>query len=386
MPENEACPIHKIYTSLHKEASAVTPSPLKRLVIATSGAIVECMHERSARPKLPLCTRRAVARLTALLLVILIGGCAMFRMPGRSHDGPLRPLDSDDLSLRDALMRDIQKLAGDIGERNVFRPTQLAAASTFVEDSFREVGYEIERQEYEALGHVCANIIVEKRGTTRPEEIVVIGAHYDSAEECPAANDNATGVAAVLALARSAAQLETARTLRFVAFVNEEPPFFQTPQMGSLVYASRCRARNENIVAMLSLETIGYYSSEPKSQRYPFPFGLIYPSTGDFIGFMGNFSSRKLVRQCVGAFREHGSFPSEGGAVPAIVPELGFSDHWAFWQHGYKAIMVTDTAFFRYGHYHTTEDTPDKIQYDNLARVVRGLQGVVQELATSDAK
>ena len=305
----------------------------------------------------------------------------MFRMPGRSHDAPLKPLEGAQLPLRDALRHDVEKLAGEIGERNVFRHAKLNEAATFIEQSFKDAGYKIERQEYEALGHVCANIIVEKSGATRRDEIVVIGAHYDSVTGCPGANDNASGVAAVLALARSFASLDTVRTLRFVAFVNEEPPFFQAPEMGSLVYARQCRSTNDNIVAMLSLETIGYYSDEPKSQEYPFPFGLIYPSTGNFIGFMGNFSSRRLVRQCVGSFRKHAQFPSQGGAVPAIVPELGYSDHWAFWQQGYNAIMVTDTAFFRYGHYHTTEDTPDKVQYDNLARVVLGLQDVVHDLA-----
>jgi len=166
-----------------------------------------------------------------------------------------------------------------------------------------------------------------------------------------------------------------------VAFVNEEPPYFQTEQMGSWVYARRCHERNEKITAMLSLETIGYYSDSPDSQKYPPPFNLLYPSTGNFIGFVGNTSSAALVRQVVGAFRQYEQFPSEGGAPPEAIPGVGFSDQWSFWQEGYPALMVTDTAMFRYPHYHQAEDTPDKIDFERMARVVRGLEKVIAVLA-----
>jgi len=132
---------------------------------------------------------------------------------------------------------------------------------------------------------------------------------------------------------------------------------------------------------MLSLETIGYYSDERGSQKYPFPFGLIYPSTGNFIGFVGNTLSGGLVRDLVASFRRHTKFPSEGGALPGIIPGIDFSDHWAFWQQGYPGVMVTDTALFRYPYYHARGDTPDKLQYDRLARVVAGLRGVIADIA-----
>ncbi len=198
---------------------------------------------------------------------------------------------------------------------------------------------------------------------------------------CPGANDNSTGVSATLALARAFSGKKPSRTLRFVAFVNEEPPFFQTTQMGSMVYAKGCRARDEKVVAMLSLETIGYYSDEPDSQSYPFPLNFIYPSTGNFIAVVGNVKNGPLVRKLLGAFRRQAPFPSEGGALWGILPGVGWSDHWAFWREGFPAVMVTDTALYRYPAYHSRADTPEKIQYDRMARVVSGLQHVVAELA-----
>ncbi|MEA3275961.1 MAG: M28 family peptidase, partial [Pseudomonadota bacterium] len=197
----------------------------------------------------------------------------------------------------------------------------------------------------------------------------------------PGANDNGSGVAAVLELARLLAGRALARTVRFVAFVNEEPPFSYTPEMGSLVHARAARDRGDRIQAMLSLETIGHYSDRPGSQRYPYPLSLFYPDTADFIGFVGNLGSRQLVRSAVQSFRRHAFFPSEGAAVPAWVKGVGWSDHWSFWQAGYPAIMVTDTAFFRYAHYHSAGDTPEKIDYARTARVVEGLASVIADFA-----
>ena len=181
-------------------------------------------------------------------------------------------------------------------------------------------------------------------------------------------------------LARAFAGRTPTRTLRLVFFVNEEPPHFQTEHMGSWVYAKQCRKRNENVVAMLSLETIGYYSDDKGTQKYPRPLSLFYPSRGNFIAFVGNVSSRRLVRQVVGSFRRHARFPSEGGAIPGFVPGVGWSDHWSFWQEGYEAVMVTDTAPFRYPHYHLPSDGPDKLDYERTALLVSGLERVVEDL------
>ncbi len=307
----------------------------------------------------------------------------MISMPGRSFFGPLPALSAEEDLLSARLERHVRTLAEEIGERNITSNDSLDASVRYLDRVFREVGDSVAAQEFVVDGKKVNNLEVELRGESRPEEIVIIGAHYDSVFGCPGANDNATGTAALLEIARVMAERKLARTVRFVAFVNEEPPFFQTPQMGSRVYARRARQRGEKIVAMLSLETLGYYSDAEASQRYPFPFNLFYPSTGNFIGFVGNLSSRKLVRQVIGSFREHAKFPSEGVAAPGWITGIGWSDHWAFWQEGCPAIMVTDTAPFRYPHYHAPSDTPDEIDYDRLARVVAGLAAVVYDLANS---
>lgn len=304
----------------------------------------------------------------------------MLSMPGKSHRGPLPRLTERQTALRDALERDVRTLSQKIGERNIYAYDGLNAAADFVERSLSSTGYSVERQAYDVAGRMCYNIEAELTGTDKADEIVIVGAHYDSLLGTCGANDNATGVAAVLALARACANLKPLRTLRLLAFTNEEPPFFQTRQMGSFVYAKRCRERGENIVAMLSPETIGHYSTEKGSQKYPFPVGLFYPSAGDFIGFVGNRRSADLVRKVVGSFRRHAQFPSEGGALPEIIPGVGYSDQWSFWKHGYPALMITDTAPFRYPYYHTTEDTLDKINLDGLTRVVDGLEKVVTDL------
>ncbi|MHC4348769.1 MAG: M28 family peptidase [Planctomycetota bacterium] len=302
-------------------------------------------------------------------------------MPGESYRGDLPPLTGEQAALSAELRQYVEALAGRIGERNLRQYRNLVDAAETIEQALADCGYAVERQEYDVEGRTCVNLAAEIPGADRPEEIVVVGGHYDSVLFCPGANDNGTGVAATLALARALSDFRPSRTLRFLCFVNEEPPFFQTANMGSRVYAKRCRQRGENITAMICLETIGYYSDEKGSQHYPPPLGLLYPSTGDFIAFVGNYGSRVLVRQVVGSFRRQAEFPSEGGAVPGVLPGIGWSDHWSFWKEGYPALMVTDTAPFRYPHYHQPTDTPDKIDYERTARVVSGVQAVVRELA-----
>lgn len=304
-------------------------------------------------------------------------------MPGRSHRGPLPSADDRLLELASELRRHVTLLADEIGERNVrFRPGELARTAEYIAAELADAGYSAQRQEYDVDGTTCANLDVEIPGTTSPDEIVVIGAHYDSVANCPAANDNGSAVAALLSLARTFSGSQNDRTLRFVAFVNEEAPYAHTEQMGSWVYARRCREREEKVTAMLSLETIGYYSDQPGSQKYPAGLGLLYPSKGNFIAFVGNTRYGQLVRQVVGAFRQNEKFPSQGGAMPNVISDIGRSDHWPFWQEGYPALMVTDTAPFRYPYYHTPDDTVDKIDFKRTARVVRGLESVIRALAT----
>jgi Zn-dependent M28 family amino/carboxypeptidase len=235
------------------------------------------------------------------------------------------------------------------------------------------------RYPYQVRNVECANLEVTRRGTSRPEEIILVGAHYDSVEGCPGANDNGSGVAALLELSRQIPPLPC--TVRFVAFVNEEPPFFQTDQMGSRVYAKLARQRGDDIHAMLALETIGYYNDKPGSQRYPAFFRFFYPDRGNFIAFVSDLSSRLLLHKTIAAFRAQVDFPAECCATFAAVPGVDWSDHASFWREGYPAVMVTDTAPFRYPFYHTPEDTPDKIDYTRLAQVTEGLGGVIATLA-----
>lgn len=284
------------------------------------------------------------------------------------------------------LRRHVTALADTIGERNIWHPDGLAAAATYIDKTFAGFGHEVSKQVFDAEGLEVMNLDVEIRGTSRPDEIIVIGAHYDSVLGSPGANDNASGVAAVLEIARVLSNKHPARTIRLVAFVNEEPPFFQSNAMGSKYYAARSRKNDENVVAMISLETIGYYSDKKGSQRYPFPLNFFYPKEGNFIGFVSNLSSRSLLGKAAKVFEETSSFPLERAAVPGWLAGIGWSDHWAFWKEGYKAMMVTDTALFRYPFYHTPQDTADKLDYERFAKVVLGLAGMVEGLAAAPHK
>jgi Peptidase family M28 len=334
--------------------------------------------------KIVLSALRVTIVVVAVLVLLWWFG---MRMPGNnvSKAGPLSP---DEVVLREELRANVQKLAGEIGERNMWHYAQLNAAADFIEDSFSRAGLRTRRDSYEMRGQPCHNIEAEIPGN-RPE-IIVIGAHYDSVFGSPGANDNGSGVAAVLGLAQRFAARETRqspprrtpdKTLRFVAFVNEEPPYFLSGEMGSLVYARRCKERGDKISAMISLETIGYFSDAPHSQTYPSPgLGVFYPKVGNFIGFVSNVHSRALLRRVIALFRKHAKIPSEGASLPAFIPGVSWSDQWSFWQHGYPALMVTDTAPFRYPFYHSSSDTPDKLDYDRFTLVVSGMEKVIQEL------
>jgi Zn-dependent M28 family amino/carboxypeptidase len=183
----------------------------------------------------------------------------------------------------------------------------------------------------------------------------------------------------MLALARAFAEKDLSRTLRFVAFTNEERPLLRTAKMGSRVYARHCRERREQIIAMLSIETIGYCSEDRGSQWLSL-FGLLYPSRGNFIVLVANIASRRLLGQCSDSFRRHADVDCQTATLPSFFPGAKSSDHWSFWKEGFPALMITDTAPLRYPHYHKPDDRPDKLRYDFLDDVVEGLQGVVADL------
>lgn len=329
-------------------------------------------------------SRRAKGRLIfypGLVLLAVLAVLWMTLMPGKSYRGALPAASEEDQKLAERLRREVAFLAGDIGERHLGRKGTLDVAASKIEAELAEMGFTPKRDAYVVDGNEVANIEVTRTGT-EPSEIVVVGAHYDSAPHAVGADDNASGVAALLELARALSRTPPARrTIRFVAFVNEEPPHFWNESMGSLHYATECRKRNDDIRAMISLETLGYFRDEPGTQKYPPIVSLLYPDRGDFVAFVGNTSSRSLVREAIGTFRSAVSFPSEGAALPGFVAGVGWSDHWSFWQVGYPAVMVTDTAPFRNPNYHTPLDTPETLDYDRLARVTTGLVAVVDHLA-----
>lgn len=321
--------------------------------------------------------------LAVILLVVLAVAALVWAstsMPGRSYRGLLAPAGDAQKALAADLRRDVEALCKN-GPRNIFAPASLRAAAVYIERAFRAAGYQVDEQEYTVDNVVCQNLGVEIRGSSKAGEIVLIGAHYDSVDDSPGADDNASGVASLLALARRMRDAKPARTIRFVAFTNEEPPHFKTGFMGSYRYAQRAKNRDENIVAMLSLESMGYYTTGAKTQQYPPPLDRLYPDTGDFIAFAGNLGSRELVRKCVEIFRARGNFPAEGAALPEVIQEIGWSDQWSFWQFGGKGLMVTDTALFRNPNYHRASDTPETLDYARMARVVDDLQPVIEELA-----
>jgi len=318
---------------------------------------------------------------SGLVLVVFIK--YMTDLPGHAYAGKFLPLSSVEEQIAVDLQKHINYLATEIGERNIPTGDSLKKTVIYIDKQLESYGYKTKVQEFLADGKLMVNLEAEIPGDRYPKEIIVVGSHYDSVPNCPGADDNGTGVASNLEIARLLSKQKVERTIRFVFFPNEENPYWGTDGMGSKNYAEKAGNANDNIIAMLSLETMGYYSDEPGSQRYPKPFNLLYPDTGNYIGIVGDLSSRSLVHKCVGVFRETTSFPVDGGAIPANVPGVGWSDHKPFWDQGYKAVMVTDTAPFRYPHYHQPTDTADKINYPALARVTLGLSKVVQEISRS---
>jgi Peptidase family M28 len=290
------------------------------------------------------------------LLYLVVG------MPGRSYNGALPPLTGEERALALRLRLHVAALAA--AERN----TDLETAARYIEAAFTTQGHTVESQVFESGGRKVRN--VEAGSGT-----IVAGAHYDSVPGSPGADDNASAVAILIELA--AMKLP----VRFVAFANEEMPYFLSDEMGSFAWAKRARERGERVSAMFSLEMLGYYRDAPGSQRYPAPLGLFYPDRGDFVAFVGDLGARGLVRRAIDLFRQKAKFPSEGVAAPGFVPGVTWSDHWSFRRHGFDAIMVTDTSFYRYPHYHLPSDTPDKLDYERMARVTLGLAAMLKELA-----
>ena len=329
-------------------------------------------------------TRNTQSRIVALLAALAVFASPMLvllwmtAVPGESFRGPLPAMTPTEQTLS-ARLRDHVVAVASV-PHNIGHPEALEHTAHHIEASLSGMGYGVRRQWFRVDGHDVRNIEVVIEPGAADAPTLVIGAHYDSAYDAPGANDNGTGVAGLIELARMLGDLrgKAAMRLRLVFFVNEEPPYFQTAHMGSLVYATLLKRTGEKVRGMFALETIGFYTDRPHSQHYPFPLDMLYPDKGNFIAFAGMTSSRGLVRKTVGAFRAAAPFPSVGGSAPGFLQGIDWSDHWSFAQVGIPALMITDTALFRYRFYHTTGDTPDKVDYDRLARVVTGLEHVIR--------
>ncbi len=301
---------------------------------------------------------------------------------GKSYTEEVR-LSASEESIREALQKHVWRLASEIGERNHSRPEALELAAEHIQTTFQECGLAVTSQWFQSNdGHRAENIEAIIKGFGAGS--LVIGAHYDTVD-CPGANDNASAVAAMLEIASAVSRLaeQPRRTIRFVAFANEEPPYFGSKDMGSWRYAQGLRKRNEDLLGMICLETMGCYTTEKGSQQVPGLLSLAYQNDiGNFILFCSNPESTPFLKMLLHAFREHCQFPSEGlAASEDLIPDLTLSDNICFWRAGFNAVMVTDTVYLRYQHYHQSTDTADKLNYPALARVTRGLSEAVWSLA-----
>lgn len=324
---------------------------------------------------------------TSLLLtaLLILAGSAFFAsmiiMPGKNPAGELPSLTAGQQQSANAMREVVETLATEIGERHHEAPAAYQQAADYIYAAFKQNGLtpytEIfgDKEQYQ-------NIVAEHYGREIPDQVIVVGAHYDTVWMTPGADDNASGVAVMLELAKKIANMSLKRSVRFVAFANEEYPFFFTRDMGSLHHARQASERGENIQAMFSLEMLGYYSDEPESQNYPKPFKWLYPDTANFVAFVSNYKSRGLLLDSIKLFRDSGQFPAEGMAAPVmLVRDVRRSDQAAFWRYGYPAVMITDTAGFRNFGYHNVSDVPASLNYEHMARVMTGLLELLVSLA-----
>jgi hypothetical protein len=330
----------------------------------------------------PLRARRWFRNIVRVAVVAVAGlGSAAFMawmvaFPGQNHTGPP---GSAPAQVTQRLRAHVTALATTIGPRTHVTPGSLDAAAAYIRGTWTAQGHTVESESFRLDRRTVENLVVTIPGSS--PELVVIGAHYDTHPGSPGADDNASGVAALLELGRALRGSRPRRTIRLVAFVNEEYPFARTDAMGSVVHAQRARARGDVIHAMVSLESLGNYSDEPGSQVTPGLFRPFFPAEGNFVAFMGDLKSRDDVIRSMSAFREHAEVPSHGLSAPGWLAGTYRSDHWAFWLEGYPGVMVTDTAPYRYADYHEDSDTAEKLEYPTLAAVVVGLTGMTLTLA-----
>lgn len=287
-------------------------------------------------------------------------------------------------TIQDNLRLHVDRLAGLIGPRVLSRPKTIVAAIGYIENQWLEMGYKVEREEYDVEGVTATNLIVESDGK-KNDRLNLLGAHYDTVLSTPGADDNASAVAVMLEVSRLLKEKTTTKRCRYVAFACEEPPYFHLDSMGSQVHARAAKKRGDRIDAMLCLEMVGYYRDEPHSQKVPpgIPSWLhrFFPYRGNFLAAVGNLSSISANWKFRRRFkRSSPSMPLFSICLPEKIREIRLSDNSSFWDQGYPALMLTDTSFLRNPHYHLESDTPEKLDYQRMARVVIGVAGAMGEI------
>jgi len=315
-------------------------------------------------------------RVTAGVAILLL---VMPPAPALAGDKDVSMLDIQQVSAR--LKVHLTVLTRAIGERSVYRPENLKKAQDYIHSIFRDIGLYPRRQTYQYEQMEVANVEAEVSAGINPSKRYVLGAHYDSVDGTVGADDNASAVAVMLETARQLTSLKSDQfpdiSVKFVAFALEEPPVYGTRLMGSRVYARNAGKTKEKIDGMVCLEMVGYTCHTPGCQDYPFPlmyFG--YPQKGNFIGIVGNFKSRRFARGLAQAFLNNPELPVVSLTVPLngwILPSVRLSDHASFWDEGFKAVMITDSAFYRNPHYHLLSDAMDTLDFNFMSRLVQSL-------------
>lgn len=284
-------------------------------------------------------------------------------------------------ALQKRLYAHVNVLSNEFGPRNLQHYSALKKTGDYIATQMAQHNINFSTQQYCHGKKSIKNLIVEKLGQDKPDEIIIVGAHYDTVLDSPGADDNATGIACLLELIHLLHHYDTNRTLRFVAFTLEEPPFFDTEQMGSNVYAKSCKEKAENIVAMIALEMLGYYKERRGSQKYPLPDMIgDYSDKGNFIAIVGNDQSRQLGIDLAEKMKEASLVKTRTIIPNSPIHGIDLSDHSSFWKYNYPAIMITDTAFYRNPHYHESSDTIDKLNFRYFTRLVFSLAYALKQL------
>jgi len=271
------------------------------------------------------------------------------------------------------LKQHVLKLSEELGPRDETHLENLDRVAAYIKEEFQKTGARVSEQPYRVEGKSYRNVIAQFGPTTGKR--LVIGAHYDTAGPLPGADDNASGVAGLLELARLLGQQPAPKVLvELVAFTLEEPPYFRTTGMGSSVHAKSLRDQNVEVIAMLSIEMIGYFNDSNGSQHFPSAIlQALYPSRGDFIAVVGRVGDGLITRKVKSAMSQTDSLKVYSINAPSFIPGIDFSDQLNYWEAGYRAVMVTDTAFYRNPNYHTANDTAEKLDYKRMALVVAGV-------------